>query len=221
MADSMAVVDRMYECFGRGDIATLVSEVFAEDIVWRLPGHSPLSGTMNGASEVIGFFAALVNTGFYVDNVYFGLIGEDRVVETTIGHATFAGRDYEFPTCTIYTIRDARISEVQVYTANQDGVDDYLWRSAPLAKLPDRLASGARPATRSPGGNRVDDDLNGVERSLIVETFPWIASDALNAATSLISDHLNTIESRRPIDIDDLRAKAVALARIVEVSATV
>src|SRR4051794_8229727 len=31
MADSMAIVDKMYECFGRGDMASLKTDVFAED----------------------------------------------------------------------------------------------------------------------------------------------------------------------------------------------
>ncbi len=140
MGDSMAVVDRMYECFGRGDMATLKTDVFAEDIVWRLPGHNTLSGAKNGADEVIAFFGALMKAGVSVDNVSFGTIGDDRVVETHSGHGTVEGRDYLFPTCSVYTIKDDRIVHVQVYTADQHGVDDFFWRASPLAKIPDRLA---------------------------------------------------------------------------------
>ena len=85
MADSMAVVDKMYECFGRGDMDTLKSDVFATDIVWRLPGHHPLSGAKQGADEVIAFFGALIATGVNVDNVSFGTIGDTMVVETPSG----------------------------------------------------------------------------------------------------------------------------------------
>ena len=49
----MAVVDRMYQCFGTGDMETLKSEVFAPDIQWALPGHHPLSGVKRGADEVL------------------------------------------------------------------------------------------------------------------------------------------------------------------------
>ena len=140
MADSMAVVDRMYECFGKGDMETLKSEVFAEDIRWRLPGHNTLSGEKRGADEVIAFFGALMKVGVSVDNVSFGTIGDDRVVETHSGHGTVDGRDYLFPTCSVYTIRDGKIAEVQVYTADQHGVDDYFWQANPLKPLPDRLA---------------------------------------------------------------------------------
>ena len=45
---AMAVVGKMYECFGKGDMATLKTDVFAPDITWALPGHHPLSGVKNG-----------------------------------------------------------------------------------------------------------------------------------------------------------------------------
>jgi ketosteroid isomerase-like protein len=136
----MATVDRMYACFGTGDMETLKSEVFAEDIEWALPGHHPLSGTKAGADEVLGFFGALIAVGVNVDNVSFGTIGDDRVVETHSGHGTVEGRDYLFPTCSVYTIRDGKIAHVQVYTADQHGVDDFFWKANPLKPIPDRLA---------------------------------------------------------------------------------
>jgi uncharacterized protein len=140
VADSMAVVDKMYECFGRGDMETLANEVFAPDIVWKLPGHHPLSGAKQGAGEVIAFFGALMATGVNVDNISFGTIGDDKVVEQHTGHGNVNGRDYIFPTCSVYTIRDNKIAEVQVYTADQHGVDDYFWQANQLKPLPDRLA---------------------------------------------------------------------------------
>ena len=65
----MAVVAKMYECFGKGDMATLKTDVFASDIWWNLPGHHPLSGVKNGPDEVIAFFGALMQTGIVVDNI--------------------------------------------------------------------------------------------------------------------------------------------------------
>jgi len=135
-----ATVNRMYECFGTGDMATLKAEVFAPDIEWALPGHHPLSGVKKGADEVLAFFGALMQTGVNVDNVSFGTIGDDRVVETHSGHGNVEGRDYLFPTCSVYTIRDGKIQHVQVYTADQHGVDDYFWKANALKPIPDRLS---------------------------------------------------------------------------------
>jgi ketosteroid isomerase-like protein len=140
MADSMAVVDRMYECFGKGDMATLKTDVFAEDILWVLPGHNTLSGAKKGADEVIAFFGALMSSGVEVKDVSFGTIGDNKVVEQHTGHGTVNGREYLFPTCSVYTIRDNKIAEVHVYTADQHGVDDFFWHANPLKPIPDRLA---------------------------------------------------------------------------------
>jgi len=137
---AQAVVDRMYQCFSSGDMGTLKSDVFSPDIEWVLPGHHPLSGAKNGADEVLAFFGALMQSGVNVDNVSFGTIGDDRVVETHSGHGNVNGRDYLFPTCSVYTIRDGKIAHVQVYTADQHGVDDYFWQANALKPIPDRLA---------------------------------------------------------------------------------
>ena len=45
MSSNVEVVEKMYHCFRSGDMATLKAEVFAEDIVFHLPGHHPLAGT--------------------------------------------------------------------------------------------------------------------------------------------------------------------------------
>jgi ketosteroid isomerase-like protein len=209
MADSMAVVDKMYECFGRGDIATLKHEVFADDIAWTVPGHNPLSGTKHGVNEVVAFFGALIATGVNVDNVSFGTIGDDKVVELHTGHANANGRDYIFPTCTIYTIRDGRIASVQVYSADQNAVDDYFWHANPLKAIPERLAS------------RLLDEADQNVVSLLAAEFPWITSEACNEAAAVVSAHLDGIDRRRPIDIDELRQTASLLHQIVGISASV
>lgn len=137
---AMAVVGKMYECFGKGDMATLKSDVFASDITWALPGHHPLSGVKNGPDEVIAFFGALMQTGIKVDNVMFGTIGEDGVVERHTGHGILnTGEEIIFPTCSVYQIKDGKIAKVQVYTADQHGVDRYFWTMYNLKGLPDRL----------------------------------------------------------------------------------
>jgi hypothetical protein len=48
---NIALVEKMYDCFNRGDLQTIKDEVFASDLVWRLPvevhrGH----GTTGGAA---------------------------------------------------------------------------------------------------------------------------------------------------------------------------
>jgi ketosteroid isomerase-like protein len=138
---AMAVVDKMYACFAAGDMATLKSDVFASDIEWNLPGHHPLSGVKKGPDEVIAFFVALMQTGVVVDNVSFGTMGEDGVVERHTGHGKLHnGEEIIFPTCSYYQISGGKIHRVQVYTGDQHGVDRYFWEMYELKNIPDRLA---------------------------------------------------------------------------------
>jgi uncharacterized protein len=139
---AMAVVARMYECFGKGDMATLKTDVFASDITWNLPGHHPLSGLKTGPDEVIAFFGALMQTGIVVDNVTFGTMGDDQVVEKHTGHGKLTNcEEIIFPTCSHYTIKGGKISKVQVYTGDQHGVDRYFWAMYELQPIPGRLAT--------------------------------------------------------------------------------
>jgi ketosteroid isomerase-like protein len=59
---NVALVEKMYECFNKGDMDTIKSEVFAPDLKWALPGRNPVGGVKNGADEVIAFFAALARS---------------------------------------------------------------------------------------------------------------------------------------------------------------
>lgn len=45
-----------FAAFQRGDLDT-VKGFFADDIIWHVPGKSPVSGDYKGVEEVLGFFA--------------------------------------------------------------------------------------------------------------------------------------------------------------------
>ncbi len=47
-------------CFNKGDMATIKSELFDPNISWTMPGHHPLSARMEGVDAVIAFFGVLV-----------------------------------------------------------------------------------------------------------------------------------------------------------------
>lgn len=138
---NVELVQRMYECFNRGDMDTIRQEIFAPDLIWRLPGHHPLSGTKNGAEEVIAFFGQLNKAGVQVDLIGLDTFGEDTVVEVHRGHGTASnGAVLDALNCTHYQIRDNRIANVQVYISDQHTVDQFFWAVFPLKPIPDRLA---------------------------------------------------------------------------------
>lgn len=137
---NVAIVERMYECFNRGDMDSIRQEIFAPDLVWRLPGHHPLSGTKNGADEVIAFFGQLNKAGIQVDLINIDAWGEDTVVEVHRGHGQASGAVLDALNCTHYQIRDGKIANVQVYISDQHTVDQFFWAVYALKPIPDRLA---------------------------------------------------------------------------------
>ena len=160
MADAVhpnvALVQRMYECFNRNDLDTIRREIFAPDLVWNLPGHHPLSGTKNGAEEVIAFFAQLVRANIQVTldpvndpSTGIDTFGDSTVVEVHRGRGTVTVRAADGSesqatlnalNCTHYQIRDGRIARVQVYMSDQHAADNFFWAVYQLKPIPDRLA---------------------------------------------------------------------------------
>lgn len=133
------LVFRMYDYFSKGDMESIKRELFHPDIVWRMPGHHPLSAEMRGVDSVIAFFGALFQAGIVVDNAHFGVLDDGTVIEKHMGHGTLNGEKFDFPTCTSYGIRDGKIADVQVHTAVQHEVDRYFWGQFKLKNVPDRL----------------------------------------------------------------------------------
>lgn len=134
------IVARMYELFAKGDMETIKTEVFHPEISWTMPGHHPLSATMEGADAVVAFFGALFQAGITVDNAHFGELDDGTVIERHMGHGEYEGQKYLFPTCTSYEVVDGKLHKVQVHTARQHDVDRFFWGKFSLKAVPDRLA---------------------------------------------------------------------------------
>ena len=49
------LIQRAYDTFGRGDIATVLG-ILDKEVRWHVPGQSPLSGDYIGQEQVLGFF---------------------------------------------------------------------------------------------------------------------------------------------------------------------
>lgn len=141
MAQSnVSIIEKMYECFNRGDLETIKREVFAEDIEWRLPGHHPLAGTKRGADEVLAFFAQLGKAGIQVDLIRIDDFGGDYVVEVHRGHGQVGDVRLDANNCTHYHVVNGKIQDVQVYISDQHSVDLFFNQTFELAPIPQRLA---------------------------------------------------------------------------------
>ncbi len=105
-----------------------------------MPGHHPLSARMEGADAVIAFFGALFKAGIVVDNAHFGVLDDGTVIEKHMGHGKIGGEQFDFPTCTSYSVKDGRLFEVRVHTGDQHTVDRFFWAVCKLKNIPARLA---------------------------------------------------------------------------------
>jgi uncharacterized protein len=141
---AMQAVEKMYECFNRGDLDTIKNEVFAPDIKWTLPGRHPLGGVKNGADEVLAFFHQLNLSGVQVDLIHIDQWTDDTVVEVHRGHGTIEvdGETVKLDAlnCTHYKVVDGKVAVVQVYMGDQYGADNFFWAASKLKPIPDRLA---------------------------------------------------------------------------------
>jgi ketosteroid isomerase-like protein len=137
---NVSIVKKMYECFNRGDLETIRNELFAKDMVWRLPGRHPLAGAKHGPDEVIAFFNELVKTNIKVDLIRIDAWGDDTVVEVHRGYGRSGDAVLDALNCTHYRIAGGKIAEVQVYMSDQYGADNFFCATHQYAPIPDRLA---------------------------------------------------------------------------------
>ena len=54
-SSNAALIKSGYDAFASGDLQGALA-VFAEDILWHIPGRGPLSRDYRGHAEVLGFF---------------------------------------------------------------------------------------------------------------------------------------------------------------------
>jgi ketosteroid isomerase-like protein len=124
--DNAKLLRRGYEAFIAGDMATL-TELFAEDAVWHLPGNGALSGIKRGRDAVFGYFGELVGrSGGTLKITLHDVIGGD---EHTIGlHHDYAERDgkvLDHNVVIVTHINGGRFSEVWEFHEDQPANDAF------------------------------------------------------------------------------------------------
>lgn len=88
------LVGKAYEALGSGD-SDRIAEFWAEDMVWIVPGHNPLSGVYNGRDAFLGFMGEvgkLSNNSFNMTAVAV-MVGEDYSADVTHNVGYRAGHE--------------------------------------------------------------------------------------------------------------------------------
>jgi ketosteroid isomerase-like protein len=124
--DNAKLMRRGYEAFIAGDMGTL-TELFAEDAVWHLPGRGGLSGVKRGRDAVFTYFGELIaRSGGTFKVTLHDVIGGD---EHTIGlHHDYAERDgkvLDHNVVLVSHIKGGRFSEFWEFHEDQPGNDAF------------------------------------------------------------------------------------------------
>ncbi len=137
---AVKLVQRFYECYATGDLQALKDEVLAPDVVWRIPGHHPLSGPKHGADEIVAFFGQLAKANMQAEVLY--MAGDDtNVVDVHRGWGATETASMDMTWVLYYRIENGRIAEVTNFAADQAQADNFFWATYQLAPIPARLTT--------------------------------------------------------------------------------
>jgi uncharacterized protein len=127
-AEARAVVEqfltRQREMYAGGQLAA-VEELLAEDVVWHVPGSSPIAGDYRGREAVTGYFRFRRElAGGAIRVAKNGQAHhEEALVQLADGRAPLGGREVVWRTAGVYRVADGRIAEAWLVPLDQEHFD--------------------------------------------------------------------------------------------------
>ena len=104
---------RQREMYAGGSLEPVL-ELLHPEIVWHVPGHSPIAGDHRGPGAVLRYFTARRELAGATMRMHPGavLADEQAVVQLVNGSAELNGKSVEWRTVGVYRIESGRIAEV-------------------------------------------------------------------------------------------------------------
>jgi ketosteroid isomerase-like protein len=121
------VVRRLYRAIADRDFAA-VESCFAEDVVWHLPGNSPIAGDHHGWPQIRDDFMAKLGPlsgGTFRADLVDVAIGEQFIVAVQHATASDRGKALDITACQLMTVRDGLIHEVRGHYSDQVALDSF------------------------------------------------------------------------------------------------
>jgi ketosteroid isomerase-like protein len=102
-----------------------VTELLGEDIVWRVPGSSPIAGEHRGVGAVMEYFVKRRRLASATMKMHPGevLADGEAVVQLVDGTARLGGEEVRWRTVGVYRIGGGRIREVWLIPLDLDQFD--------------------------------------------------------------------------------------------------
>lgn len=119
------LVRKAYGAFTSGDTEVL-RRVFADDIVFRIPGKSPMAGEYRGRDAVFGYLGKVMerSAGTFQLEVHDILANEEHAVGLMIHRATHAGRQSTFRSVHVWHVGGGQLTELWEYP-EQPAFDEF------------------------------------------------------------------------------------------------
>src|SRR5436190_12722402 len=116
---------RQREMYAGGELAA-VEELLAEDVVWHVPGTSPIAGDYRGREAVSGYFRARrrLAGGAMAITKHADASHDEAVVQLADGRAALGdGEEVVWRTAGVYRVADGSIAEAWLVPLDQDQFD--------------------------------------------------------------------------------------------------
>jgi YbgC/YbaW family acyl-CoA thioester hydrolase len=119
-----AFLERQREMYAGGDLGP-VEEMLAEDVIWHVPGTSPIAGEYRGRDAVTGYFR--LRRELAGGAVHVTTEGEahhsEALVQLADGRARLGGADVVWRTAGVYRIANGRIAEAWLVPLDSEHFD--------------------------------------------------------------------------------------------------
>lgn len=115
-----------FEAFGKGDLDT-VQGLFADDIVWHVPGNSQVSGDYKGQGEVMGWLGknAELSGGTLRVEVHDILANDEHAVALFTVSAQREGKSLRDNAVQVAHISGGKVTESWTHAGDQQTVDEF------------------------------------------------------------------------------------------------
>ena len=101
-------------------------QLFAEDIVFRIPGKSPIAGEYRGRDAVFGYLGKVMDRSgetFRLE-VHDIIANAEHAVGLTVHHGTHGSRQTTFRSVHVWHVSDGRLTELWEYP-EQPAFDEF------------------------------------------------------------------------------------------------
>jgi len=127
MAEPNAMlIRRGYDALAHHDTVA-VRALLAEDVTWRVPGRSPLSGDYHGVECVLGLLAKRrqLSSGTFRIKVQEMLADDDRVAVICMVSAERYGQYWSAPALHLWRLRRDKATDVCEFQLDQHGEQEF------------------------------------------------------------------------------------------------